>query len=297
MNVQLASEADRAIKLEADLAHVSEDLTFHKLTSQNAEQALIAANAKVRASELNERELQNHLERLNHLQNEATDGASKLEKEKKMLEARVRELDAEVRQLSTAAEIPRKGGRARSSSVSMANFRTTAMEQELSDIRASLTAKIGELHVAQEKLGRVQTELVQTQNERIAVERRMKNKLSELQTLLEEKDEELESMKTQQGDGGREREEELMKRVEEDEAKIMALEMLAGDAHKLVSVKDALGRAEKQLQVGNKRAEENERRCIELAKEKEAAFEELKQAKKNVRDGEACIQAMAAKEK
>jgi chromosome segregation ATPase len=291
----LSREADRALRLEADLAHVTEDLTNYKLTSQNAEQSLAAANAKLRASELNERELQNHLEVLSHRQDEAKDETSKLEKEKKVLEARVRELDTEVRQLSAPMSgISRKAGRTRSSSVSMPNFKNTAMEQELSDIRASLSAKEGELRTAHEKLGRAQTELVQTQNERIAVERRMKKQLSELEASLEEKEEEIEGMKAQQGDGGREREEELMKRVEEDEAKIMALEMLAGENHKLESVKDALGRAEKQLKVERKKAQESERHCVELIRQNAEAFDKLEQA---IQDREARIQAMNMKEK
>ena len=296
--MQLSCEADRAFRLEADLAHVSEDLTYHKITSQNAEQALAAANAKLRASELCERELQSHLEVLSHRQDDAEDETAKLEKEKKVLEARVRELDGEMRQLSAATVgNPKKAGRARSSSVSMANFKATAMEQELSDIRMSLTAKETELRTAQEKLGRAQTELVQIENEHIAMERKMKKQLNELEASLEEKEYELGNLKTQQGDGGREREEELMKRVEEDEAKIMALEMLVSESHELTYVKDALGRAEKQLTVESTKAEERERRLVELARQKEEVIGELKQAKRNVRDKDAFIRTLNAKEK
>jgi chromosome segregation ATPase len=276
---------------------VSEDLTRHKITSQNADQALVAANAKVRASELNERELQSHIEILSHRHDEAKDGMSKLEKEKKALEARVWQLDAEMRQLSSSTStFPKKAGRARSSSVSMANFKATAMEHELSDIRALLTAKDNDLRAAQEKLGRAQTELVQTQNERIAMEKHLKRQLNELEASLEDKVVELEEMRAQQGDGGREREEELMKRVEEDEAKIMALEILVSENHKLAAVKDALSKAEKQLKVESNKASESERRCAELAREKQHALDELKQARKNIRDREAHIQELNMKE-
>jgi len=291
----LSHETSRVIRLESDLAHVSEDLTCHKLTSQNAEQALAAANAKLRVSELNERELQNHLETLSHRQDEAKDGRSKLEKEKKILEARVRELDSEVRQLSVPTSVIRKkAGRARSSSVSMVNVKNTAMEQELGDIRVSLAAKESDLHSANEKLGRAQAELLQIQNERIASERKMTRQLSQLEASLEEKEDELENMRAQHGDGGREREEELMKRVEEDEAKIMALEMLVGENHKLASVKDALARAEKQLKVESKKAEE---RCVELVREKEEALDKLEEAKRGIQERETCIRALSTKEK
>lgn len=292
----MSLEADRALRLEADLAHVSDDLTYHKITSQNAEQALAAANAKLRVSELNERELQNHLETLSRHQDEAKDGTSRLEKEKKVLEARVKELDAEVRHLSVPPSSG-KTGRARSSSVSMAGFRNTAMEQELSDIRVSLTAKESDLRMTNEKLGRAQTELVQTQNDRIAIERKMARQVSELEAVLEEKEDELENMKAQQGDGGREREEELMKRVEEDEAKIMALEMLVGENYQSTSVKDALGRAEKQLRFLSKKEEETERRCVELTREKEDILSKLEGANSAVHDRDMRIRGLSTTEK
>jgi hypothetical protein len=296
--IQLSYEADRALRLESDVAHVSEDLTNHKITSQNTEQALAAVNAKLRASELNERELQSHIEVLSHRQDEAKNQTSKLEKEKKVLEVRIRELDGEIRQLSAVTSgNSKKAERARSSSVSAANFKATAMEQELSDVRTSLAAKEGDLRTAHEKLGRAQTELVQTQNEHIAMERRMKKQISELQESLEVKEDELENMRAQQGDGGREREEELMKRVEEDEAKIMALEMLVSENHKLMSIKDALGKVEKQLKVESQRAEESERRCAELVKQKEVGMVDLKQARRSIRDKDALIRALNMKEK
>jgi hypothetical protein len=153
------------------------------------------------------------------------------------------------------------------------------------------------LRTAHEKLGRAQTELVQTQNEHIAMERRMKKQISELQESLEVKEDELENMRAQQGDGGREREEELMKRVEEDEAKIMALEMLVSENHKLMSIKDALGKVEKQLKVESQRAEESERRCAELVKQKEVGMVDLKQARRSIRDKDALIRALNMKEK
>jgi len=176
----------------------------------------------------------------------------------------------------------------------MANVKSIVTEQELDDIRASLTAKERDLLTANEKLSRVQVELVQTQNERIAVERKMGRQLSELQTSLEEKDDELENMRAQQGDGGREREEDLMKRVDEDEAKIIALEILVSENHKLVSVKDALRRAETQLKIESKKAEENQRRCVQLVKEKEVALDKLEEAKRDIHEH---IRAISSKGK
>lgn len=295
VTIQLSREADRALRLEADLTRVSEDLTHHKLTSQNAEQALATANAKLCASELNQRELQNHIEILSSREDVVKEGSLKLEKEKKVLEARVRELDTEVKQLSAPSSLPRKAGRARSSSVSMGNFKNSALEQELSDIRAALAVKNGDLRTANDKLGRMQTQLIQAQNERTATEKKMQRHLKELETLLEEKEEELESLIAQQeGGGGREREDELLKRVEEDEAKIMALEMLVGQSHQVPQIRDALKKAERQLNVEIEKAGEIERRCADLVKEKDEVLEKLEDARREIQDRDIHIQILTA---
>lgn len=248
-------------------------------------------------SELNERELQSHVEILSTREDSAKENTTKLAKEKKVLEARVRELDAEVRQLSVpTSTIPRRGVRGRSSSVSIGNLKSTAVEQELSDVRASLTAKESDLRSATEKLSRLQTQLVQAQNEQIATEKKMKKQLSDLEASVEEKEDELERMRAQQEVGGQEREEELMKRIEEDEAKIAALEILAGDSYKMASIKDALHKTERQLKAEIEKSEETEKRCIELAREKEEALDELEEARKDTHMGESKIQLLTAKE-
>lgn len=220
--------------------------------------------------------MQSHLEVLSNRHDTAKDNASKLEKEKKALEARVRELDAEVTKLSApASAIPRRGGRARSSSVSTANGKNNAIEQELGEARSLLTAKESSLRSATDKLARVQTDLVQSQNEHLAAEKKFKRQISELEASLEEKEDELAMLRMQQGDGGREREEELLKRVEEDEAKILALERLAVDGQKVASVKATLDRTEKLLNVEKKKVEIANKKCTEVMQEREEVVDEL----------------------
>lgn len=275
---------------------MSDDLSHHKLMSQNAEQALEAANAKLRVSELNERELQSHLEVLSLREDAAKEGTSKILKEKKVLEARVKELDAEVRQLSApAAGIPKKKGRARSSSVSTGNFKSAAMEHDLNDVRASLAIKEKELCITNEKLNRAQTQLLQAQNEQMAMEKKMKIKVEGLEASLEEKDYELDDLKAQQASGGHEREEELMRRIEEDEAKISALEILVGESHKLQSIKDALKRTENQLKEEIRKSEESEKQCAELAREREEILDELEKVREVLYDKEAEIKVLACR--
>lgn len=199
--------------------------------------------------------------------------------------------------LAPASAIPRKAVRPRSSSVSTSNFKNTLVKQELGDTRALLTTKDSGLRIANDKLARTQTELIQSQNERIAMEKKLKRQINELEASLEEKEDELEMLRAQQGDGGREREEELMKRVEEDEAKIMALERLVGESHRMASVKDALERTERQLKIESKKVVEGERRCVELVREKEEALDELEAANIAQREQEEQVEALVSKDR
>lgn len=209
----------------------------------------------------------------------------------------MRELDAEVRKLSApVSTIPRKAGRARSSSVSMGNGKNSAMEQELGDTRALLTAKESDLRSAHDKLARTQTELVQSQNEHLAAEKKYKRQIAELEASLEEKNDELEVLRMQQGDGGREREEELLKRVEEDEAKILALERLIGDSQKIASVKATLDRTERLLKAESKKVEAAEKRCIDAIQEREETLDELESANVALRNKDAEMKALAIKD-
>lgn len=122
----------------------------------------------------------------------------------------------------------------------------------------------------------------------------MRRQLNELETMLEGKEEELETLMAQQEDGGREREEELLKRVDEDEAKIRALETLVGESHKVTPLRDALKKAERQMKLEIEKAEQSERRSVDLAKEKEVALEELENARRELEDKDMRIQALAA---
>lgn len=286
------------MNLESELSKAYQDLAYHKVASQNAEKSLLTANAKLRESELAERELQSHLEVLSNRHDTAKEGNSKLEKEKKALEARVGELDTEVRRLTVpTSAIPRKG-RARSSSVSNGNGKNNnAFEQELSDTRALLTAKESNLRSASDKLARVQTDLVQAQNEHLATEKRFKRQVGELEASLEEKEDELAMLRAEQGDGGREREEELMKRVEEDEAKILALERLAGDGQKMASVRATLDRTEKLLKAEIKRVEAAEKRCMEVVQEREEILDELATVQTALQKKEQDITALISQDK
>ena len=236
-------------------------------------QALTAAQEKIKLEELEARDLQAKLESLSHTSDSHNSRSAKLEREKGTLEARIRELEANLRQLSSPPSVPerRTGPRPRSSSLS--SFKITTLQRELKDACESLSQKDNDLRTANQNLSQARNDLLKIGNEKEAAERKATRELAELHASLDQKEEELQYWKCQQ-DNGR-REEELMKRVEEDEAKIMMLEKLLGNTHESPKLKEKLEKAEEKLKDEKKRRAEYEERHVELVKEKEDALDEL----------------------
>lgn len=264
------------LQLESDLSHRSDELRNEKLTSQNMAQTLAAAQEKIKLGELEARDLQVNLESLSRTSDSHNSRSAKLERDKSTLEARVRELEVNLRQLSSPPSVPkqRTGPRPRSSSLS--SFRITALQRELKEAGDSLSQKENDLQAAKQSLSQARSDLLRVGNEKEAVERKATREQVELKSSLEQKEDELQYWKEQQ-DNGR-REEELMKRVEEDEAKITMLEKLLGDTQespKLKESKEKLEKAEEKLNDERKRRSGYEERHVELVKEKEDALDQL----------------------
>jgi len=105
---------------------------------------------------------------------------------------------------------------------------------------------------------------------------------------LLERDEEVKLLHVQQKEGGfeREREEELLRRVEEEEAKVSAMEKLlraSRDSRDIKSVEGALQRAEKRLKSEMARVKQVEERQENLVKERDKALDSLNASQDQVR--------------
>ena len=84
----------------------------------------------------------------------------------------------------------------------------------------------------------------------------------------------------------REREEELLRRVEEEEAKVSAMEKLlraSRDSRDIKSVEGALQRAEKRLKSEMARVKQVEERQENLVKERDKALDSLNASQDQVR--------------
>ncbi|KAK7063994.1 Wd40 containing snare-dependent exocytosis protein [Favolaschia claudopus] len=281
---KLNHETTRAVSLESTLAKCTEDLRNENLAAQNAAAALLGVQEKLRAKDLETRALESTLESLSHTSNSSNARGTKLEKEKTTLEARVRELEGNLRQLSSPAPTAatpsrhRTPSRRRSSSVS--DTRITTLEQDLKDARTSLAQRDTELRTATAKLTQAQSGLVKVENEKVASDKRLHAEIRDLRVALQEKEEDLRYLRDQQGDGGRE--DELLKRIDEDDAKIAALEKLLALAPETKTLKEKLRRLEQKLVIESERAVEMDVRQVELVREKEEALDEREEAQARI---------------
>ncbi|KAL0576713.1 hypothetical protein V5O48_005280 [Marasmius crinis-equi] len=281
---KLNEETQRALHLEGNLSKCSEDLRNEKLASENNQSALKVAQEQIKAKEYEARELESTLESLSHTSDEYNSRAAKVGKEKGVLEARVRELEGTLQQLRAVPVTP---GRQRGRSSSLSNVKVTNLEMQLSEVRVLVARKEEEAEKVNRKLESVQKELVQANNETFALEKLNKKRIQEMEGLLAEKEEELKYLKSE--DVGQQREEELLQRIEEDEAKIEALERVAGDAHELPRLKDRLMAAERQLREGTSRLEEAEERNTELTREREEVLDNLGDAQRHIVELESAL--------
>ncbi|KAH7886046.1 hypothetical protein F5I97DRAFT_1809487 [Phlebopus sp. FC_14] len=251
---KLSKEADRVFSLENALEHRTVELSNERMSSRNAEAALAVVQEKLKVQERNTRELEATLDTLSqHSQSTSTERQA-VEREKRALESRVRELEAVIHNHETQAIeslAPRRGrGRTRSSSVS--NFRQSALEQELSEVKAQLE-----------------------ENARIAANKASQKRISELLSTLEGKEEEVETLKSNNMDGSAgEREAELLKRIDEDTAKIAALEAMVSESQTNRTTQAAYNRLQSRLKAETEKVRLCEERQHQLHREKEELLEE-----------------------
>src|SRR5579863_7139047 len=161
MATQLRLEADRATRLDKELRECRETLDKENFMRQNADLALRSATERAKQEEVARRELQQALESISSRDTTSNAIISNLRNEKVALERRMRELEANLQQVITAAT-PKRKARARSSSLS--DMRITTLEQDLEESQASVTELRAELTKAREKLRRTEDDLCRVEN-------------------------------------------------------------------------------------------------------------------------------------
>ncbi|KAG1787819.1 uncharacterized protein HD556DRAFT_1246131 [Suillus plorans] len=245
---KLSTEADRALRLESDLARRSDELKIEKMASRNGEAALFAAQDRLKAEERAARELEATLDTMSCQSESVRAQTFKLETEKRNMESRVRELERMLEstkpQPTANSRLPQRNGRPRSSSA-------------LRDMEMKLT--------------RAQEDLVKTQNTQFSVEKAMQARIAELVSVIEDKNEELEVLKSSQGAGNAmEREEELVKRIDEDEVKIKTLESLLREQQS-GPTQATYDKLQRRLRAESEKLTSSEKRLRDLMEEKKEA--------------------------
>ncbi|KAL7285505.1 hypothetical protein ACG7TL_000606 [Trametes sanguinea] len=282
---KLRREADRAIQLDADLKHRNEELANERLTRQNAEVALNTAHRKLKDSEKVAAELQSTIESLSSHANSTSAGQSKLVEDYAALQTRVRALERELQSKAHAEELALRqsqsaSARQRRRSSSESSFRLPALEKEVADLRATSSRQAEELHKANEQLTRARDSLVQLQNEKTAMEKRLRSELEEVRSTLDDREEDLRHLRDSRGgEDMAAREAELLERLEEEEKRVAVLEgelaRSSGSRKRDLSMlQDELERTTKLLEDANNKAAEAEERLAEMVREKEGALNE-----------------------
>lgn len=274
--------------MENDLTQCKEDLRNEKNASRNLEASLETANNKLKLEAAEARNLEATIERLSGTSNDHNARAAKLEHDKIALEVRVRELESTIRQLEAAALVKGRRVPSRTSSAQFNDLKIRALENELKELREKLAEKDGNLNTLQEKLSQVQGELLRAGNEAMAKETKDRSQFQEMQSLLQEKDEELEFYRAQQGSGGRE--DELLQRIDEDEAKIEALEAMLRQSSDARGLKDKLRNVEQLLKIEIERVEDLESQNADLVRDREEMMDELEDVQNRLRVLEDCLQ-------
>ena len=280
MVTQLHMEADRALRLDEELRECKEILDREKVMRQNADQTIRSAAEKEKQEEVARRELQQALESISSRDTASSAIISNLRNEKVALERRMRELEANMQQVITAAT-PKRKGRARSSSFS--DVRITALERDLGESHASVKELRAELGKAQEKLRRTEDDLCRVENDKTVLERRTSDDIKNMRVIIASKDEEI--MRLSGGvDAGlaQEREEELIRRVEEEEAKVLAMERLLSETRDLKAMESALQKAEKRLAAEMSKVKGLEEKNVGLNRDVKRARHELEETRSQV---------------
>ncbi|KAG6873218.1 hypothetical protein C0995_001572 [Termitomyces sp. Mi166 len=270
---KLASQTSRVVDLENELKAQSNMLSNEKLASQNADQSLVAARAVIKQRELDAKDLEVKLDQLSHLSDEHKARADKLAKDKSMLEARVRELQATLPQTVVPPFTPRhrRPARSRSRSSSPSGDRLLNLERELAELRSNVQQKEADVMAANEKASRAQEAHMRLGNEKVAMERRMEREIAELRVALEEREDEMRTQ-TMDREGFYQREKELEERIDADEARHQAMAK---------TLQDDVAKAREEIKKLGKSLAKVENRQAELVAERDAALEELENARRS----------------
>ncbi|KZT08687.1 uncharacterized protein LAESUDRAFT_648603 [Laetiporus sulphureus 93-53] len=290
---KLRKEADRALELEEALTKRTDELQNERMTRQNTEVALAAAQNKLKEAEQATQELYGTIHSISTNAGASSEDKARLEKENTTLHARVRALQSEIAAREQAEQPllrrsqPQPSNSRRSSGST--TLRLAALERENSELQACVSQQASELLDARNRLSRAQDSLVGKENEKHAMEKRLQQQLDEVQAELKEQQDELKALQGRGGEDAAQRETDLLERLEEEETRIAALEKeltrsMESRKKELSLLQKELDRSTVLLKNGTKKLEKAEAQIIQLMDEKEEGLAQRKEAYKEVEE-------------
>ena len=265
------------MQLEQVLVKAQEDLTNEKLARENVEKALRSSEEERKKECSSLRETQYLMDRLANDSNESASKVERILREKSKLEAQVLELQGELsRQQASPVPPTKTPSRRRSSSLSNIN-RLAILERDMESIKESASTSQLEAETAREKLTKATRDLVRVENEKSAMEKKVRNMEGLLRAAKEEKDELLREIEFHRSQDTSSRESDLLDRLEHEENKVALLESQLAQMSRAKDLKSSVDRIATQLRDEVAKREAAELREIELIEQREEAFNELQE--------------------
>lgn len=274
--------------MQNDLTQCKNDLRNEKNICHNLQVSLQTANSKLKAQGKETSDLEATLERLSSISNDHYIRGRKLEEEKTALEGRVRELESNIRELHSVNMATSRRRSSRSSSAAHNDLIIRAMDKDNRELHDMLSGKESEIQKSREKLTQAQNELLRAGNERLVQEASHRSQVDNLKSLLKEKQEELDYHKEQ--DGGVKREMELLQRIEEDDAKIAALEASLQQSNSDKHMRQKLQNMEQRLKAETEKVVDLRARSIDLEREREDTMNEFQRYRIQIQEMERVLQ-------
>ncbi|KAL5519338.1 hypothetical protein ACEPAH_1021 [Sanghuangporus vaninii] len=287
---KLRKEADRSLGLEEELKRRTDDLRNEKNARENVEEALRSAKKEREREAATAKEAQHYLNRAAVESNDYLEQREKLVAEKAKLEFQVRELQGELQRHQAAPPPPpRTPARPRASSLTNLN-KVAMLERDIEQIRASASSSELDLTSTREKLSKVHTDLIRTENEKAALEKKLKEHEQKVKDILSEKEDlQAELDFYRERSGSQSHEDELIARLEEEEAKVALLEKQLTQASTSTHAKRAFDQLQARLNNEISRREDLEAREEQLVHDREEAFNEIDNLKRTVEEFERAI--------
>lgn len=143
-----------------------------------------------------------------------------------------------------------------------------------------ISSRDRELAAVKHRLTQLQGAMLKTENEKLVLEKRTSEQISQLRSQLAEREEEFQySTKSPQGN---DREEELLRRIEEDDVRIAALERLVGETTETTTMQEKLKKVERRLKDELDRVRQIDADRSKLQREKRLIVEELRSARQQL---------------